>query len=284
MEELLLGDRAVEVLYNAGRDGTDDWRVGSGFIVRDAVVLTAAHVVGPVGQILIRRRGQEELPARIWSLAEDRLAFDEAVDLAVLEIVGDGTRRPRVDCARVRLDAELGPGGVPNVSDCWGIGFPHLQQKRREGREMPVRDSRRIDGYLPVGEGLAEGLATLRVTDAPMEIPPTQLGDSPWQGISGTLVFAGGMAVGVVSEHHPPAGTNALTVVPLGWLDRCQDAQAWWSVLGVDNAGELPVCRQDQSLGACSLRSRCPRASLNDLTRRWRCWRRCAVLPRKQRL
>ena len=121
-----------------------------------------------------------------------------------------------------------------------GVGFPRFQEKERDDRNRPVRESRRVDGYLPVGEGLAEGLATLRVADPPVEIPPGRVADSPWQGMSGTVIFAGALAVGVVSEHHRPAGTNALSVVPVGWIDRCPEASDWWAALGVADPAGLP--------------------------------------------
>ena len=38
--------------------------------------------------------------------------------------------------------------------------------------------------------------------------------------MSGAAVFAGGLLVGVVAEHHLPEGDGSLTVVPITWAER----------------------------------------------------------------
>jgi hypothetical protein len=42
----VLGDLAVEVLHGWDEGGRHRWSVGSGFLIGDALVLTAAHNVG----------------------------------------------------------------------------------------------------------------------------------------------------------------------------------------------------------------------------------------------
>ena len=108
----------------------------------------------------------------------------------------------------------------------------------------------RVDGYIPMGQGAVEGLATLRIRDAPQHpsITPGDLSRSPWRGISGAVVFAGAVAIGVISEHHPPAGLNGLTVVPLTWIDRRRDAAAWWDLLGVADPASLPYLPAEPEL------------------------------------
>ena len=95
-----------------------------------------------------------------------------------------------------------------------------------------------------------EGLATLRIRDAPQHpsITPGDLARSPWRGISGAVVFAGAVAIGVISEHHPPAGLNGLTVVPLTWIDRRPDAATWWDLLGVADPASLPYLPAEPEL------------------------------------
>jgi HEAT repeat protein len=228
-----LMDQVVEVLhFEGGR-----WQVGSGFVVRDGIVLTAAHVVGN-GTVLVRFRGNDERSARLCSLPSGRSALDETADLALVEF--DGTHHPAaVAFAVLRDDPSL---GMPNLRDCVAFGFPAFAEKMRNGRDKPVREVVRIDGYVPMGEGMVEGLATLRVPDAPRDapIPDGVLGESSWQGISGTVVFAGGHAIGVISEHHRPAGVNGLTMVPLSRLDDVEESAYWWEMLGVADRAALP--------------------------------------------
>ncbi|MDX8031428.1 HEAT repeat domain-containing protein [Lentzea sp. BCCO 10_0856] len=233
-----LAGRVVEVLVARGDAERPQWSVGSGFVVREGLVLTAAHVVDSAREVLVRVRGTEERQARVAPLPGGGVACDIDIDLAVLEIQGGFGWVEPVGFARLHRDPVL---GTPNLDGCVGFGFPRFQRRERSGR--PVRESVRIDGYIPMGEGVVEGLATLRIQEAPhgVGLPGGQVGTSPWQGVSGTVVFCGDVAIGVVSEHHPPAGMNGLTVVPLSWLDRCADAAEWWALLGVADPGSLPT-------------------------------------------
>ena len=236
---VILAERVVEILHNRGDDASPLWSSGSGFIMRDALVLTAAHVVGLTGELLVRLRGVEEWPARVCALPGGGPALDEELDLAVLEILRAPGDTPAVTVARLRDNPTL---DEPNLDGCVAFGFPAFEQRTRPGHDRPVRESVRVDGYIPMGQGAVEGLATLRIRDAPQHpaVAPGDLSLSPWRGISGAVVFAGPMAIGVVSEHHPPAGLNGLTVVPLTWLDRRPDAAAWWGLLGVPDPASLP--------------------------------------------
>jgi HEAT repeat protein len=229
----VLVDQVVEVLHH----DNDRWQVGSGFVVRDGIVLTAAHVAGE-GTLLVRFRGDDERPARLCRLPSGRLALDETADLALIEF--DGAHRgTAVAFAVLRDDPTL---VMPNLRDCVAFGFPAFAEKVRPWRDKPVREVVRVDGYVPMGEGAIEGLATLRVPDAPRDAPILEglLAESSWQGISGAVVFAGGHAIGVISEHHRPAGVNGLTVIPLSRLDDVEDSTSWWELLGVADRTALP--------------------------------------------
>ena len=231
MARLGVAERAVEVLHNAGDDTSPDWSVGSGYVVRGNLVLTAAHVVGTDGELLVRFAGAGEKTARVCRFPDGRPAMDDGLDLALVEITGQVPSCPPVGFARLDPDP---PPGAPNVGGCWGIGFPWLQEKRRDHRAKPVRESRRLDGYLPAGEGMVEHLATLRVQDAPAGIPAGDLRGTPWEGISGTVVFAGYLAAGVILEHHRRGGMNSLTLMPIARLDELDNAASWWQLLGAD--------------------------------------------------
>jgi tetratricopeptide (TPR) repeat protein len=49
--------------------------------------------------------------------------------------------------------------------------------------------------------------------------------------MSGAVVFAGEIVVGVISEHHRPEGSSSLTVVPITAIDLLPDAEEWWRLL-----------------------------------------------------
>jgi WD40 repeat protein len=230
-----IADLAVELL---SRPGVTHWSVGSGYVFRDRLVLTAAHAVSKTGELIVRFRGVEEHPARICVLGDGSPAYDADLDVAIVEIIDQFT--PRSGSRFARIDANPETGAV-DITNCWGVGFPSLAQKRRDDKDRPLRESYKLTGYIPVGEGIVEGTATLRLTNAPQGIPAGSLRDTPWHGISGTAVFAGVSIVGVVSEHHPPSGINSLTFVPLDRIDQLEKGRLWWQVLGVDNPAALPT-------------------------------------------
>ena len=80
---------------------------------------------------------------------------------------------------------------------------------------------------------------------------------SPWQGVSGTVVFVrddaiGERAIGVVSEHHLSEGGSALTLVPIGAISApgilpAAEQRAWWDLLGVAHPDTLPVLPRHSS-------------------------------------
>lgn len=241
MTDVVLAERVVEVLFNAGTESDPQWRAGSGFVVSGPYVLTSAHVVGlGDGELIVRFGGTDERVARVAELPGGGPAFDEHTDLAVVEIRDRPPAAPPVPVGRLRDNPTLAMG---NLDECVAFGFPAFQARSRSGRDRPIREVARVDGYVPTGQGAVEGLATLRIRDAPQHpaVPAGALSESPWRGFSGSVVFAGGVGIGVVSEHHPPAGVNGLTVVPLTWIDRLDRAVHWWAMLGVTDPAALPV-------------------------------------------
>ena len=228
----------MEVLHDRGADHAQPWAVGTGFRVGGRYVLTAAHVVGITGTVTVRVNGTTELSARIATLPNGRPALDVETDLAIVE--ADLPQAcPAVPIARLVDDPML---DTPNLEGCVALGFPEFAEQRRTGRDRPVRDTVRIDGYIPMGEGAVLQRPTLRIRDAP-NFPPVPLSDldsSPWGGISGALVLASGSAIGVITEHHLAAGSNALTIVPLSWIDRIPDSGLWWTLLDVPAPDRLP--------------------------------------------
>ena len=122
-------------------------------------------------------------------------------------------------------------------------------------REAPdgsrFRETADALGQVPVLSGLAGGLLSVQVSSSPEPLPPARagLGNSPWSGMSGGPVVAGGLLLGVVTEHAPRAGPSAITFTPLtaleadpahpGWGPGVADPGAWWARLGIVGAKEL---------------------------------------------
>jgi tetratricopeptide (TPR) repeat protein len=59
-----------------------------------------------------------------------------------------------------------------------------------------------------------------------------ELTDSQWAGMSGSVVFAGEVVVGVVVTHHLPEGPSELGVVPIAAIDTLKDRREWWQLVG----------------------------------------------------
>lgn len=247
-----LAARVVEVIADLGEGAEPRYRYGSGCIVRERVVLTAAHVVA--GALTVQVRGADKvlLPAS----AEERFTGGgSGPDLALVEIDDD---RPGLEPLELAVIDRDSPTGAP-VEGCHVVGYPQFRDTPRRGRETTD-----AFGYIPVLAGLVSGLLTVQVTASPRPLPPetSALGDSEWSGISGAPVLADGCLLGVVSEHAAREGPSALTVVPLSALDRdpahpdwgpgLSNASAWWAQLGVTSQGaalrRLPA-RREQPAG-----------------------------------
>lgn len=207
---MTLRDLAVEVLHYV--DG--GWSVGSGLVVGDGLVLTAAHSVGP-GELRVRFIGHEDDRA-----AHVRLCGDDATaDLALISVEG------RTPSRRWRF-GEVDRDWQDCVRPCWAVGFPQFMEHERAGR--PARLLAQVSGEIPTVENLGTNLLTFRVHSSPTE----RLVGSPWAAMSGAVVVAGDdVIVGVVSEHRRPQGLDALTVVPLTALDDLTNPSEWWELL-----------------------------------------------------
>lgn len=250
-----LSELVVEVLCDRG----DHWTVGSGYLIGGSSVLTAAHNVETDGEALVRFQGREEIAARPYRDATGWVAVEPDLDLAVLTLENGPVAAPPVRFAAVNQDP---PPNTPNVGGCWAYGFPRFRQRddpSRPGR--PLRDNVRLDGHIPIGEGLVGGTLTFKVTDTPRALPERGLASSQWQGVSGALVFAGDLAVGVITEHHLPEGDSALSVVPLTALDRlpAEEQARWWALIATDRSRLAMLPRDVRTVWSAILPAR-PRA------------------------
>lgn len=213
-----------EIICDRGEAVPERWSVGSGYLVRNQVVLTAAHVVYGAVAVSVRRQGDTEFPATVL------LATGPDVDFAVLAVPGVRAEQP----AAYGMVSRETPG---RIADCRTIGFPRFKEVRRDGRR--IRDSVQVDGYLPSAEGLVSGYLTLRADTSPRELAGAE---SAWSGMSGAAVFAGETLVGVVTEHHLVEGEGSLTVSPLNRIDRCDPVTVnrFWRAIGVAAPSSLP--------------------------------------------
>ena len=72
------------------------------------------------------------------------------------------------------------------------------------------RDFEQVTAHAPVAANRRQGTLAVYLDDPPPRQPPAGQ-PSPWEGMSGGPVLAGGRIVGVVAEHHPSEGTGRLT-------------------------------------------------------------------------
>ena len=99
-------------------------------------------------------------------------------------------------------------------------GYPaFMEQDTPDGGQ--IRETADATGHVPVLSRLAGGLLSVQVTSRPLPLPPKEmaLGESEWSGMSGAPLLAGGLLLGVVSEHAPREGSSAITATPLTALE-----------------------------------------------------------------
>lgn len=207
-------DRVAEVIV-----ATEDLvgRRGSGYLIRDGLVLTAAHVVEESTSLVVRfdanRPGEHAAEAQIaW--------YDKGVDVAILRLAcpaggtaGDGTEKTP-EAAHVRGKARTPVrfarvGERDAVLDCSAVGFP-LFKLRTHADGTRYRDACHVAGRCAVLSNRREGTLDLRVASPDRDPDPDH---SPWEGMSGATVFAAGMVVGLVALHHRSDGPSHLAVV-----------------------------------------------------------------------
>ena len=221
-----LDDLAVEVLCEWADPDRTGWSVGSGFRIRDRFVLTAAHNIG--GDRVLVRTGEVERSAEV------RLSGKDLADIALLEITEDAGD---LESFRGRRFGTVDRATASFVNRCWAIGYPRFKERGtvpgKEDRGTPFRLSMQVGGQIPSGENLGTHLLTLHVGQTPRPLTGDPDSQSQWSGMSGAVVFADQVVVGVITEHHRPEGDSSLTVVPVTAIGDLPDAAAWWELLGV---------------------------------------------------
>jgi hypothetical protein len=224
------------VLLRYARDGGA--RRGSGLRIGGTYVLTADHCAsGTDHTVVVDGRDYPATVALRGGLG--------GVDVAVLSAPGlPDPGLPRLSCAQVNT------GIAARIEDCVALGFPTWN--RRGGIDYRAQ----ADGYVGTGEGadprgLAGGVPVLafKITTPAIRDRPVATGDladptTPWGGMSGAVIVAGGSRIiGVVRGHAPSAGVGSLTFTPLAAIDLLPrpTAERLWAMLGVADPAVLPM-------------------------------------------
>ncbi|WP_439678243.1 S1 family peptidase [Embleya sp. MST-111070] len=224
--------RPVLTIARGGVDGPV-WLAGSGNVVRPGIVVTAGHNIG-AGDRSVRAGGVEYPFTVVYDGRQDGL------DLAVLDV--DGLREAHAVTRFARVDRE----SVELLHGCWATGFPRFMEQRAQGR--PLRDTAQAFGTIAPGSGLVSGHLRLSVTSPPSDLAR----ESPWEGMSGAVVFARdrdwhAVALGIVVEHGLAEGPGSLTVLPFTALDELADSVRGrvWGLLGGGHALSTLPSRKD---------------------------------------
>lgn len=187
-------------------------RVGSGYLVTDGLVLTAAHVVGDdtviVRRVSGRRPMHEFAGVVVWS--------DAGADIAVVRLDGSAGDEAPAGLLPLRY------GRVDGHVACEALGFPRFKLRQ----DAPAAGVTQQDWYRDTHQaiGTIAPLSNLRQGTLEITVPPPEYDaappHSPWEGMSGAAVFAGGALVGVINEHHRSDGLGRLAARPVAqWYD-----------------------------------------------------------------
>jgi TPR repeat protein len=236
-------DRVMAVVASLD---TGQVQIGSGYLVTERLVVTAWHCAvdkktsRPARTLhVIPRSGGQGTLATV-------LAGQPELDTAVLAVESPPWPVPvasvppqfgRVDRSR--------PGELPY---CQAVGFP-LWQVNPEDQDL---DSAELLGTTRTTGDPGHGILVMRdplVHDVaiPGSVPAEDRAEhSPWGGLTGALVFGQGMALGVLTEHHPRQGGSAMSILPVERFvapgaDDDADTVAVAEALGLPPWGKLPL-------------------------------------------
>lgn len=160
-------------------------RQGSGYLLTPRLVLTAAHIVDGNEHIRVAvpGTGQERPCSKAGSWYDPAAGLDVALLSSAHALNALRSDTP----ARWARTESLDP-----IPDCRAVGFPYVQ---RDGQGR--LDTEQLIGTYKPGSGLFSGRDVLTVDGTPPA--PRTDGVSPWAGMSGAAVFAGGALLGLIT-------------------------------------------------------------------------------------
>lgn len=183
--------RVVQVLAS-NKMGAE--RFGSGYQVTGGLVLTAEHVVRDC--VTVRLRFVEG-PDQVRTFEGKVLWAHDKADVAIVQLATTTDNLAPVSFGQLASEMTYD-----------AVGFPRFMLRNAPDGATVFRDSYHASGKCSPLTGRRTG--TLGLTVEPPDKDPDRQ-HSPWEGMSGAAVFAGGVLVGVISEHHPGGGDNHLT-------------------------------------------------------------------------
>ncbi|MFK0067022.1 hypothetical protein ACIQTB_14180, partial [Streptomyces sp. NPDC091046] len=209
--------RVAEVVVRTGHTV----QYGSGYRISSKLVLTVAHLLAggsePPACTVLLGGGDTELAATpVWRGTEQ--------DLALLSLDATTSADGAAEGEAAAIPDRVAPvafGELPDVVGSvpfTGIGFPAFAQRPASARfrNLRRRDSRVVKGFVQLGSNMKSRLLDLTITTAPPAAKGPD-GQDPWQGVSGTALFAHdtGLLVGVQAHRLPAAGTGGAEAEPV---------------------------------------------------------------------
>jgi KAP family P-loop domain len=190
--------------------------IGSGYLLNERIVITAAHLLEDSADLSVRRLGEDDWTdgRPVWMSA--------AADMALVELLQPALSAVILPTRWARID------GADPVS-CTAIGFPRFQSAP-DGQ----RDSEQILGDVLPLSGRVSGRLNF-VVRTPAAVPGDAV-SSPWAGMAGAALFAGDYMVGVIVQASATGNTRLLAadIRPLA-----EDTAA--AALIAPSGGELAV-------------------------------------------
>ena len=164
------------------------YRLGSGYLVADGLVLTAAHVLKRADGTSAQQGDVAEVALTGETWQQGRVGWINVdLDVAVVDCRLHG-QAPREMCAAGRIRWGKLAGSDPLDWDA--VGYPAASRTDEEGD----RQAEQVYGRTaPISE---RGAGRLALT---VESRPPAGSGSPWSGMSGAAVFCGEYLVGVVT-------------------------------------------------------------------------------------
>jgi len=243
-------DRVVAVVVHAS-ETREKW--GTGYLISPDEVLTAWHCTvddpanpdeTPDRRVTVRRKS----PDGTWEQSSvshiigsrKRNGAGWGLDIALLTLADPPWR----DAGwKLPTFARCDRSGAGSLRDCEAVGYPrHAIDPTQE------LSTASLSGTIRLAEGANDAQEHLILRDAEIGAVWAPLGpadSSPWDGLSGSLVFYDGDVLGHVVEHHPHRGNNPVKVIPISRLARStgQRAREIAKRLGISSEERLKLVR-----------------------------------------